>query len=77
MTEADPADTYEQRARAIQLANQPILDGFERWLKHPGGVSKPFKTMWTTSGSLPNIWSGIPVPSIDSMRPPTVMSTFS
>ncbi len=36
MTEADPADTYEQRVRAIQLANQPILDGFEGWLKQAG-----------------------------------------
>ncbi len=34
MTEEDAADTNEQRARAIQLASQPILDGFERWLKH-------------------------------------------
>jgi len=29
MTEEDAADTNEQRARAIQLASQPILDGFE------------------------------------------------
>jgi len=36
MTEADHADTYEQRVRAIQLANQPILDGFEHWLKQAG-----------------------------------------
>ena len=36
MTEADSADTYEQRARAIQLASQPILEGFERWLKQAG-----------------------------------------
>jgi site-specific recombinase XerD len=36
MTEADPADTYEQRAQAIQLASQPILDGFERWLMQAG-----------------------------------------
>ena len=32
MTEADPADTYEQRAQA----SQPILDGFERWLMQDG-----------------------------------------
>jgi site-specific recombinase XerD len=33
MTEADHADTYEQRVHAIQLANQPLLDGFEKSLK--------------------------------------------
>ncbi len=36
MTEADHADTYEQRVQAIQGANQPILDGFEYWLKQAG-----------------------------------------
>ncbi len=36
MTETDPAETYEQRVQAIQLANQPILDGFEHWLKQAG-----------------------------------------
>jgi site-specific recombinase XerD len=36
MTEADHADTYEQRVHALQLANQPILDGFEHWLKQSG-----------------------------------------
>ena len=36
MTEADHADTYEQRVQAIQLANQPILDGFEHSLKRSG-----------------------------------------
>jgi site-specific recombinase XerD len=36
MTEADPAETYEQRIHAIQLANQPILEGFEHWLKQAG-----------------------------------------
>ncbi len=36
MREADHADTYEQRVQAIQLANQPILDGFEHWLKQAG-----------------------------------------
>ncbi len=36
MTEADHADTYEQRVQAIQRANQPILDGFENWLKQAG-----------------------------------------
>lgn len=33
MTDAEHAETYEQRVQAIQLANQPILDGFENWLK--------------------------------------------
>jgi site-specific recombinase XerD len=36
MTEADHADTYEQRVEAIQLANQPLLDGFEKSLKQAG-----------------------------------------
>ncbi len=40
MTEADPAETYEQRVHAIQLANQPILDGFENALKQ-AGLSEP------------------------------------
>src|SRR5260370_16801501 len=33
MREAGHAKTYEQRVQAIQLANQPILDGFETWLR--------------------------------------------
>ena len=36
MTEADHAETYEQRVHAIQRANQPILDGFEKSLKQAG-----------------------------------------
>ena len=36
MTEADHAETYEQRVQAIQLANQPILDGFETCLRQFG-----------------------------------------
>ncbi len=36
MREADHAQTYEQRVQAIQLANQPILDGFEQALKQAG-----------------------------------------
>jgi len=36
MTEADHAETYEQRVQVIQLANQPILDGFENWLLQAG-----------------------------------------
>ena len=34
------AETYEQRVQAIQLANQPILDGFETWLRQ-SGLSEP------------------------------------
>jgi site-specific recombinase XerD len=40
VTEADHAETYEQRVHAIQRANQPILDGFENWLKQ-AGLSEP------------------------------------
>ena len=36
MTEADHADTYEQRVQVVQGANQPILDGFEHALKQAG-----------------------------------------
>ena len=36
MTEADHAETYEQRVQAIQGANQPILDGFEHALRQSG-----------------------------------------
>jgi len=40
ITEADHPETYEQRVQAIQLANQPILDGFETWLRQ-SGLSEP------------------------------------
>lgn len=36
MTEADHTETYEQRVQAIELANQPILDSFETWLRQSG-----------------------------------------
>ena len=36
MTEADHAETDEQRVQAIQGANQPLLDGFEHALKQAG-----------------------------------------
>src|SRR2546425_1672890 len=36
MREADDAETYEQRVHTIQLANQPILDGFEHALRQSG-----------------------------------------
>ena len=34
--QADDGETYEQRVQAIQLANQPILDGFEHALRQSG-----------------------------------------
>src|SRR5437762_9287689 len=40
MTDADDAASYEQWVQAIQLANQPILDGFETWLRQ-SGLSEP------------------------------------
>ena len=40
MTDADDAESYEQRVQAIQLANQPMLDGFEAWLRQ-AGLSEP------------------------------------
>ena len=40
MTDADDAESYEQRVQAIQGANQPILDGFETWLRQ-SGLSEP------------------------------------
>ena len=36
MREADDAETYEQRVHTIQVANQPILDGFEHALRQSG-----------------------------------------
>ena len=36
MMQADDGETYEQRVQAIQLANQPLLDGFEKSLKQAG-----------------------------------------
>jgi site-specific recombinase XerD len=36
MREADDAETSEQRVHTIQLANQPILDGFAHALRQSG-----------------------------------------
>jgi hypothetical protein len=36
MTDIDHAETYEQRVQAIQQANEPILQGFETWLRQSG-----------------------------------------
>ncbi len=36
MTDADDAESYEQWVQVIQGANQPILDGFETWLRQSG-----------------------------------------
>jgi hypothetical protein len=68
------ADSYGQRIRAIQRANQPILDGFQSWFNQSGWASKPSKTMWTTSVSLHDILSTMDIPSEDSMKQPAGMS---
>jgi site-specific recombinase XerD len=36
MTDGEQAETYEQRVQAIRLANQPILESFEHWLRQSG-----------------------------------------
>jgi hypothetical protein len=36
MTDSEHAETYEQRVQAIRQANQPILEGFEHWLRQSG-----------------------------------------
>jgi site-specific recombinase XerD len=36
MTDTEHVETYEQQVQAIELANQPILDGFETWLRQSG-----------------------------------------
>ncbi len=36
MTDTEHAETYEQRVQAIERANQPILEGFEHWLRQSG-----------------------------------------
>ena len=36
MTDGEQAETYEQRVQAIRQANQPILEGFEHWLRRSG-----------------------------------------
>jgi intergrase/recombinase len=46
MTEADKADSHEQyqkKVQEIQLANQPVLDGFEGWLKQSTLSQKTIK----------------------------------
>ncbi len=40
MTDTDHAETYEQRVQAIHQANEPILEGFETWLRQ-SGLSEP------------------------------------
>ncbi len=40
MTDTDHAETYEQRVQAIHQANEPILQGFETWLRQ-SGLSEP------------------------------------
>jgi site-specific recombinase XerD len=36
MTDSEQAETYEQRVQAIRQANQPLLEGFDRWLRQTG-----------------------------------------
>ncbi len=36
MTDPEHAEPYEQRVQAIRQANQPILEGFEHWLRQSG-----------------------------------------
>lgn len=36
MTDIEHVEAYEQQVQAIELANQPILDGFETWLRQSG-----------------------------------------
>jgi site-specific recombinase XerD len=36
MTDTEQAETYEQRVQAIRQVNQPILEGFEHWLRQSG-----------------------------------------
>ncbi len=36
MTDGEQAETYEQRVQAIRQANQPLLEGFELWLRQAG-----------------------------------------
>ena len=36
MTDPERAESYEQRVQAIRQANQPILEGFELWLRQAG-----------------------------------------
>src|SRR3989454_12272647 len=43
MREADDAETYEQRVHTIQVANHPILDGFERALRQSGLSERTIK----------------------------------
>jgi site-specific recombinase XerD len=36
MTDSEQAETYEQRVQGIRQANQPLLEGFEHWLRQSG-----------------------------------------
>jgi site-specific recombinase XerD len=36
MTDAEHAESYEQRVQMIGRANQPLLEGFEHWLRQSG-----------------------------------------
>ena len=75
MTKVDAAATYEQRARAIHLASQPIPDDFERWLEHAGWSEQTIRDHVDNIRFFTNIWLGIPVPGSAWMRLLRVMST--
>ena len=67
MTEADHADTYEQRVQAIQGANQPILDGFEYWLKQAGLSEQTIKAHVDNMGLFARylLWYGYSLRRLD------------
>ena len=43
MTESHNFDMYERRVQEIQLANQPLLEGFEIWLRQSHLSEKTIK----------------------------------
>jgi len=67
VTEADPAETYEQRVHAIQLANQPILDGFENALKQAGLSEQTIKAHVDNMGLFARylLWYGYSLRRLD------------
>jgi len=70
MTEADQAETYEQRVHAIELANQPILEGFERWLKQAGLSEQTIRDQVDTCAFSRAICSCMRIPCAVSTKPP-------
>ena len=70
MTEADHAETFEQRVQAIQLANQPILEGFETWLRQSGLSEPTIKEHVDNIRFFSRYLLLYAIPCADSMRPP-------